>query len=208
MTWSEFYVIETIADPLFVNKRIAYAAANVAFSGSPDRSSSSPVLTLATNQFKKDLHSINFLYVEVANKKRICFGAPLSGTYPNGRTGNRFSSRFRMCILNNLQIHLLSHSRSHIRKRAVLVLYKTFLKFPASLPTTYPRLKDMLQDVDMGVVSSAVNVICELSLNDPKSYVTLAPVLFDLLTRPKNEQQPNNWLLIKIVKLVCSLIYS
>jgi hypothetical protein len=61
----------------------------------------------------------------------------------------------------------------------------------------------MLQDKDMQVVGSAVNVICELSLKNPKDYVTLAPTLFDLLTRPKIDQ-PNNWMLIKIVKLVCS----
>jgi hypothetical protein len=48
-------VIETMADPLYSNKRIAYSAATVAFT------QNTPILTLGTNQFKKDLHSVNFL---------------------------------------------------------------------------------------------------------------------------------------------------
>lgn len=47
------------------------------------------------------------------------------------------------------------------------------------------------------VVSSAVNVICELARKNAKNYLVLAPVLFKLLTK-----SANNWMLIKIVKLV------
>jgi hypothetical protein len=49
----------------------------------------------------------------------------------------------------------------------------------------------------LGVVSSAVNVICELARKNASNYLTLAPVLFRLLTRSNN-----NWMLIKIIKLV------
>lgn len=47
------------------------------------------------------------------------------------------------------------------------------------------------------VVSAAVNVICELARKNPKNYLSLAPQLYKLLTTSSN-----NWMLIKIIKLV------
>ena len=49
----------------------------------------------------------------------------------------------------------------------------------------------------LGVVSASVNVICELARKNPVNYLSLAPVLYKLLTTSSN-----NWMLIKIVKLV------
>ena len=50
------------------------------------------------------------------------------------------------------------------------------------------------------VVSSSVNVICELARKNPKNYLGLAPLFFRLLTASSN-----NWMLIKIVKLFGAL---
>lgn len=49
----------------------------------------------------------------------------------------------------------------------------------------------------VAVVSAAVNVICELARKNAKNYLPLAPTLYQLLTK-----STNNWMLIKIVKLV------
>ena len=49
-----------------------------------------------------------------------------------------------------------------------------------------------------GVQSAAVNVICELARKNPKNYLSLAPLFFKLMT-----SSTNNWMLIKIIKLVC-----
>ena len=55
-----------------------------------------------------------------------------------------------------------------------------------------------------GVQSAAVNVICELARKNPKNYLSLAPLFFKLMT-----SSTNNWMLIKIIKLVStSLNYS
>ncbi|VDM80383.1 unnamed protein product [Strongylus vulgaris] len=83
----------------------------------------------------------------------------------------------------------LSSSRPYTRKRAVLLLYKIFLKYPEALRPTFPRLKDKLEDPDPGVQSAAVNVICELARKNPKNYLTLAPVFFKLMTTSSN-----NWM--------------
>lgn len=52
--------------------------------------------------------------------------------------------------------------------------------------------------VSTGVQSAAVNVVCELARKNPKNYLSLAPVFFKLMTT-----STNNWMLIKIIKLVC-----
>ena len=42
-----------------------------------------------------------------------------------------------------------------------------------------------------------MNVICELARKNPKNYLSLAPLFFKLMTG-----STNNWMLIKIIKLV------
>ena len=44
---------------------------------------------------------------------------------------------------------------------------------------------------------AAVSVICELAQKNPKNYLSLAPTLFKLMNNSSN-----NWMLIKIIKLV------
>ena len=51
----------------------------------------------------------------------------------------------------------------------------------------------------LGVQSAAVSVICELARKNPRNYLSLAPIFFKLLT-----SSSNNWMLIKIIKLVSS----
>lgn len=55
----------------------------------------------------------------------------------------------------------------------------------------------MLYFLLLGVQSAAVNVICELARRNPKNYLSLAPLFFKLMT-----SSTNNWVLIKIIKLV------
>lgn len=52
-----------------------------------------------------------------------------------------------------------------------------------------------------GVQSAAVNVICELARRNPKNYLSLAPLFFKLMT-----SSTNNWVLIKIIKLVSPVV--
>ncbi|CAN0299944.1 unnamed protein product, partial [Ectocarpus fasciculatus] len=79
--------------------------------------------------------------------------------------------------------------------------YKLFIKYPQGLRLTFDRIKERLEDSDSGVVSCAVNVICELADKNPKNYLAMAPQFFRLLTTSSN-----NWMLIKVVKLLGSLV--
>jgi AP-3 complex subunit delta-1 len=96
---------------------------------------------------------------------------------------------------------LLTHAHPHVRKRAVLALYKVFLRYPESLGMYFGKLRERLDDTDPAVCSAAVSVVCELARRHPKQYVSLAPVLFRLLTTSSN-----NWMLIKLTKLVRYLL--
>ena len=63
-------------------------------------------------------------------------------------------------------------------------------------------MKTLLLDEnqDPGVVAVVVNVICELSSRRPQDFLPLAPKLFELLV-----SGGNNWMAIKIIKLVSTL---
>ncbi|RKO87176.1 Clathrin/coatomer adaptor, adaptin-like protein, partial [Blyttiomyces helicus] len=174
MTWASFHVIEVMSSPKMAYKLIGYNAAAASFRQDTD------VLMLCTNQIKKDLASNNYLEAAVAMNGLAQIVTPELGRDLCGDL-----------------IAMLNHSKPYIRKRVILVLYKVFLKYPEALRIAFPKLREKLNDQDPSVVSAAVNVICELARKNPKSYLPLAPQLYGLLT-----SSTNNWMLIKIIKLV------
>ncbi len=105
----------------------------------------------------------------------------------------------RDCITD--LVTLMSHPSAYIRKKTVLAMYKLYIKYPQGLRLTFDKLKDKLDDPEVSVVSTAVNVICELANKNPKNYLAMAPKFFTLLTTSSN-----NWMLIKVVKLLGSLV--
>lgn len=67
----------------------------------------------------------------------------------------------------------MSSSKPYLRKKAILVMYKIFLKFPDALRPAFPRLKDRLDDPDTGMygmggtrlrlnISTAILELCGL----------------------------------------------
>jgi AP-3 complex subunit delta-1 len=106
-------------------------------------------------------------------------------------------------LMNNLNVLLcnfkikMNSNKPFLRKKAVLIMYKVFLKYPDALRPAFPRLKEKLDDPDPSVQAAAVNVICELARKNPHNYLSLAPIFFKLMT-----VSSNNWVLIKIIKLV------
>ncbi|CAI4227320.1 unnamed protein product [Auanema sp. JU1783] len=178
ISWASFNIIEVMASTKYTEKRIGYLAAAQSFHDDTE------VLMLTTNLIRKDLNSPNMYDSGVALGGLSCFVTP------------DLARDLATDVVN-----LLSSSRSYTRKRAVLLLYKIFLKYPEALRPTFPRLKEKLEDPDPGVQSAAVNVICELARKNPKNYLTLAPVFFKLMTTSSN-----NWMLIKIIKLFGALV--
>ncbi|XP_069784838.1 AP-3 complex subunit delta-1 isoform X2 [Narcine bancroftii] len=158
-------------------ERIGYLTASQCFYEGTD------VIMLTTNQIRKDLNSPNQYDTGVALTGLSCF----------------VTSDLARDLANDIMT-LMSHTKPYIRKKAVLIMYKVFLKYPESLRPAFPRLKEKLEDPDSGVQSAAVNVICELARRNPKNYLSLAPLFFKLMT-----SSTNNWVLIKIIKLFGAL---
>ncbi|ODV89597.1 hypothetical protein CANCADRAFT_18861, partial [Tortispora caseinolytica NRRL Y-17796] len=177
MEWAAFHVLEVMSSSKFQQKRIGYLAAIQSFRKDSD------ILMLTTNLLKKDLSSSSHLDVSVA----------ISGI------ANIVTPGLAQDLADDL-IRMITHSRPHVRKKAVLALYKVFLQFPDALRIAFPRLKDKLADPDISVVSATVNVICELAKVNPNNCLPLTPNLFDIFTTSSN-----NWMTIKLIKLFAIL---
>lgn len=93
----------------------------------------------------------------------------------------------------------LSHSHAATRKKAIVSLYRLALVYPDALKLAWPRIKDRLMDSqeDGSVTTAVINVVCELGWRRPGDFLPLAPRFFDLLV-----EGGNNWMAIKIIKLV------
>lgn len=177
VSWAGFNVVEVMASTKFTEKRVGYLSASQTFHKDTE------VLMLTTNMIRKDLNSQNVHDAGVALSSLSCFMSP---DLARDLTGD---------ILT-----LLTSTKPYIRKKAVLILYKVFLRYPEALRQAFPRLKEKLEDPDPGVQSAAVNVICELARKNPRNYLSLAPTFFKLMTTSQN-----NWMLIKIIKLFGAL---
>ncbi|KAL0611321.1 AP-3 complex subunit delta-1 [Plecturocebus cupreus] len=165
ISWAAFNIIEVMSASKFTFKRIGYLAASQSFHEGTD------VIMLTTNQIRKDLSSPSQYDTGVALTGLSCFVTP----------------DLARDLANDIMT-LMSHTKPYIRKKAVLIMYKVFLKYPESLRPAFPRLKEKLEDPDPGVQSAAVNVICELARRNPKNYLSLAPLFFKLMT-----SSTNNW---------------
>ncbi|KAI8121241.1 AP-3 complex subunit delta [Lucilia cuprina] len=173
ISWAGFNIIEVMSSSRFTCKRIGYLAASQCFH--PD----SELLMLTTNMIRKDLNSQNQYDAGVALSGLSCFISP----------------DLSRDLANDIMT-LMSSTKPYLRMKAVLMMYKVFLRYPEALKPAFPKLKEKLEDPDPGVQSAAVNVVCELARKNPKNYLPLAPVFFKLMTT-----STNNWMLIKIIKL-------
>ena len=147
---------------------------------------STDVILLTTNLFKKEFSSATNNQYEI-------------GMAINCLANIATKDLARDCISD--LVLLMNHSRAYVRKKAVLAIFKLYVKFPQGLRLTFEKLKDRLDDSESSVISTAVNVICELANKNPRNYLAMAPKFFRLLTTSSN-----NWMLIKVVKLLGSLV--
>ena len=194
--WASFACVEVMSAPRFGLKRIGYLAACQSFN-----EDTGDVIILCTNHLQKELKSaVNA--VEIHGPSSM----PSNIVYDAGLAINCLSNIVTRDLAQDLLpevLSLLDHPRPYLRKKSVLCLFKLFIKYPEGLRVSFPHIKRvLLEDPDPSVVSCAVNVIAELSdKNGPKNYLLLAPQFFELL-----KSSNNNWMLIKVVKLLGGLV--
>lgn len=180
VSWASFAIVEVMSQSRFAHKRVGYLAANQSFTESTD------VILLTTNLFKKEFAAMNSNQYEI-------------GMAVNCLANIATKDLARDCISD--LVSLMNHTRPYVRKKAVLAMFKLYIRFPQGLRLTFDKLKERLDDSESSVISTAVNVICELANKNPKNYLAMAPKFFRLLTTSSN-----NWMLIKVVKLLGSLV--
>jgi AP-3 complex subunit delta-1 len=178
--WASFAIVEVMSQPRFGHKRIGYLAANQSFNEDTN------VILLTTNLFKKEFSNSSNNQYEI--------GLAINSL---ANIANKELSRDLIPDL----VKLMTNTKPFIRKKSTLAMFKLYVKFPQALRLTFENLKERLDDSESSVISTAVNVICELSHKNPRNYLSLAPKFFNLLT-----SSSNNWMLIKVVKLLGSLV--
>jgi AP-3 complex subunit delta-1 len=190
MSWAAFPVIEVMGAQWYGHRRIGYLAASVSYTQETD------VLILATHIFRKAFT-----------------GGSAAGASSAGGDGQIFEAGSALSCLANVVTpdlakdllndvySMMNSSHPYLRKKAVLVLFRICIRWPQALRLSFNRLKDKLDDDHQGVVSAAVYVICELAERNSRNYLPLAPQFFKILT-----SSSNNWVLIKVVKLLGSLV--
>ena len=179
-----------MSSPRFALKRVGYLAACQGL----DQPENSPVVLLTTNLLQKELRGANVTSGGKAGENIYHAGLAINCL------SNIATEDLGQALLPEL-LNMLNHPSPYIRKKALLCLYKVFLKYPQGLRLSYEKIKLCLEDPHPSVVSCAVNVITELAEKNPKNYLPLAPSFFKLLT-----SSANNWMLIKVVKLLGSLV--
>ena len=176
--WASFHFVDVMSFPRFRGKRIGFLAAQQCFHSGTD------VLLLTTNLFRRAFAS--------SSPYEVCLGVSTLAKIATPEL-----SRDLLTEVSSM----LSSSRSLVRKKAVLALYRLLQNSPETLPTVFPRLREKLDDPDPAVVACAVNVLVELAAHNPKGYLGLAPPLYRVLT-----SSGSNWTLIKVVKFMRQLV--
>src|SRR4051794_16878223 len=145
MTWASFHILEVMSSQNFVQKRVGYLGAVQSFRLDTD------VLMLATNLLKK---------VRKKNTSAAILSIEVDSSLQDLSSPNQFELSLAINGLSHIVspslardltpdlIAKMNHSSPYIRKKAVLVMYKIFLQFPEALRSSFPRLRERLEDTD------------------------------------------------------------
>ena len=116
MSWASFASIEVMSSPRFAHKRIGYIAASQGFTQDTD------VILLTTNLLKKEL--------------RGAIGGSMNGVYEAGLAVNCISNIVTEELAQDLLpelTNLTQHPQPYLRKKAILCLFKVFVKSGSSM---------------------------------------------------------------------------
>lgn len=162
-------------------KKMAY------LTGALGMRSDSELLTLAVNLLRKDLSSPAAYEVELA----LMF---LSSVMNKDLASTLFEDVLK----------LFGHSKTPIRRKAVVVVYKMVGSMPELFHDVFKRLKDKISDEDENIAGITVSALFDLLLEDVagrwETILTASPLLFNLMKSSKN-----NLMLLKIVKIFAVL---
>lgn len=71
----------------------------------------------------------------------------------------------------------MSSTKPYLRMKAVLMMYKVFLRYPEALRPAFPKLKEKLEDPDPGLSSISTLIILSQLTLDSKQVFNLRPLM-------------------------------
>ncbi|KAL3824795.1 hypothetical protein ACJIZ3_020824 [Penstemon smallii] len=178
MSFAAFHSVELSSSAIHSHKRVAFLSAALSFNPS-----TTDFILLLTHQLRKDLSSPNHHDVSLALStiSSIC-----NPDLARDLTPELFT--------------LLSSSKMFVRKKAIAAVLRVFEQYPDAVRVCFKRVVENLEGADMGVLSAVVGLFCELTVNEPRSYLPLAPEFYKILVDCRN-----NWVLIKVLKIFAKL---
>lgn len=176
--WAAFPAVEAMSSAKLAYKAAGYQAAGAIFGPDTD------VMLLVPNLLKKELASKSALEVCLALD---CLANLMTLDLARDLIADVFG--------------LLNSSKSIIRRRAALCLYKGFQQYPDALRPCFKGLTERLDDAEPSVVAAAISVLCELTVQHPHNYLQLVPIFYKLL-----QGSTSNWTTIKLLKIFTALV--
>ena len=138
--FSHLYAVNLTQDKNILNKRVGYLACNLLLSDT------SEMLILLVASIQKDIQSKEWLEVSMALNSIIKF--------PNSTLMQAVSEP-----LNKL----LENKSEQVKKKAVMCLYKFWQVNPSYVPDINDKMKRLLCDYDISVMSSTLNYYLEVT---------------------------------------------
>lgn len=71
----------------------------------------------------------------------------------------------------------MSSTKPYLRMKAVLMMYKVFLRYPEALRPAFPKLKEKLEDPDPGLAPISTLIILSQLTLDSKQVFNLRPLM-------------------------------
>lgn len=106
-------------------------------------------------------------------------------------------------LANNIHteiINKLLSTVSHIRKHAVITVFKIYMCLPELIPKTIHNIINMLEDKNPSVKQATLSVLLELVIKNPSNFIQLGP---DLLKKLSNNSTLSfTWMTIKILQIL------
>ncbi len=132
-----------MSSPKYHLKVVGYLAATQSFGPDTD------VLMLTTNLLKKVRSDISRCELLSQDCAQDLTSSPNDTAIGLNGLSHTISPDLARDLSRDV-VTMLNHSKPHIRKRAVIAVYKTLVKYPEATPFALTRLKERLEDQDPG----------------------------------------------------------
>jgi len=175
--WSQFHILEMMAQDDFSIKRLCYCAASVIWSSNSD------VVYMASNLIHRDFYSVQ------KNVSSIVLSS--IGGYMNESLARIISSDI---------VSLMTSSIPYVRQKAISMFYTICIKNPDSLSLGFKILKGRLDDVNESVINVSLTVFYQFSIMYPEYLIALIPKFFSMLQDSKNK-----WAHLRLISILRNL---